>query len=91
MHERLNTFREFLRQPQAEAIDLVSWLEPAGAPEPIPVPNIAGIAPFAKGTPRATTPAARPAHRRGAARARLLGRDVAALSNARSCASEGRR
>ena len=56
MHERLNSFREFLRQPQAEAIDLVSWLELGGAPEPIPVPNIAGIAPFAKGTPRATTP-----------------------------------
>jgi crotonobetainyl-CoA:carnitine CoA-transferase CaiB-like acyl-CoA transferase len=56
MHERLNSFREFLRQPQAEAISLVSWLEPAGTPEPVPVPNIAGIAPFANGTPRATTP-----------------------------------
>jgi crotonobetainyl-CoA:carnitine CoA-transferase CaiB-like acyl-CoA transferase len=56
MHERLNTFREFLRQPQAEAIGLVSWLEPGGTPEPIPVPNIAGINSFAKGTPRATTP-----------------------------------
>ncbi len=57
MHERLNSFREFLQQPQAEAIDLVSWLELPGTPEPFPVPNIAGIAPFAKGTPRATTPA----------------------------------
>jgi crotonobetainyl-CoA:carnitine CoA-transferase CaiB-like acyl-CoA transferase len=56
MHERLNTFREFLRQPQADAIGLVSWLEPGGTPEPVPVPNIAGIAPFAKGTPRGTTP-----------------------------------
>ena len=56
MHERLNSFREFLRHPQAEAIGLVSWLEPPGTPEPIPVPNIAGIAPFAKGTPRATPP-----------------------------------
>ena len=49
MHERLNTFREFLRQPQAEAIDLISWLELAGAPEPVPVPNIAGIAPLREG------------------------------------------
>jgi crotonobetainyl-CoA:carnitine CoA-transferase CaiB-like acyl-CoA transferase len=56
MHERLNSFREFLRQPQAEAISLVSWLEPAGTPEPVPVPNIAGIAPFANGTTRATAP-----------------------------------
>ena len=56
MHERLNTFREFLRQPQAEAIGLISWLELDGAPEPVPVPNIAGITPFANGTPRGTTP-----------------------------------
>ena len=56
MHERLNGFRDFLAQPQTEAIDLVSWLTPAGAPEPVPVPNIAGSAPFADGTPRATTP-----------------------------------
>jgi len=56
MHERLNTFREFLRSPQAEAIGLVSWLEPGGTPEPVPVPNVAGIAPFAQGTSRGTTP-----------------------------------
>ena len=56
MHERLNTFREFLRSPQADAIGLVSWLEPGGTPEPVPVPNLAGIAPFANGTPRGTTP-----------------------------------
>jgi crotonobetainyl-CoA:carnitine CoA-transferase CaiB-like acyl-CoA transferase len=56
MHQRLNTFREFLRHPQAEAIDLVSWLEPGDTPEPVPVPNVAGIAPFTKGTPRATSP-----------------------------------
>jgi crotonobetainyl-CoA:carnitine CoA-transferase CaiB-like acyl-CoA transferase len=56
MHERLNSFREFLTQPQVEAIDLIGWLKLAEAPEPIPVPNIAGISPFANGTPRGTTP-----------------------------------
>jgi len=56
MHERLNTFREFLRQPQAEAINLISWLHLEHAPEPLPVPNVAGVAPFANGTPRGTTP-----------------------------------
>ena len=55
MHERLNSFREFLRHPQADAIGLVSWLE-AGTGEPVPVPNIAGIAPFTAGTARATPP-----------------------------------
>ena len=58
MHERLNGFRDFLAQPQTKAIDLVSWLTPAGAPESVPVPNIAGSAPFADGTPRGTTPSA---------------------------------
>jgi crotonobetainyl-CoA:carnitine CoA-transferase CaiB-like acyl-CoA transferase len=57
MHERLNSFREFLGQPQAEAIGLIEWLNLAEAPEPIPVPNIAGIAKFTDGTPRAATPA----------------------------------
>jgi crotonobetainyl-CoA:carnitine CoA-transferase CaiB-like acyl-CoA transferase len=56
MQERLNSFREFLVQPQAGAIDLIGWLKPAEAPEPVPVPNIAGIAKLADGTPRATTP-----------------------------------
>jgi crotonobetainyl-CoA:carnitine CoA-transferase CaiB-like acyl-CoA transferase len=55
MHERLNSFREFLRHPQADAIGLVSWLE-AGTSEPVPVPNIAGTLPFIVGTPRATPP-----------------------------------
>ena len=57
MHERLNSFREFLGQPQAQAIDLIGWVNLAEAPEPIPVPNIAGITKFMDGTPRAATPA----------------------------------
>ena len=56
MHERLNTFREFLRQPQTEAINLISWLHLDDVPEPLPVPNVAGLAPFANRTPRGTTP-----------------------------------
>jgi crotonobetainyl-CoA:carnitine CoA-transferase CaiB-like acyl-CoA transferase len=56
MHERLNSFRDFLAQPQAAAIDLVSFLELPDVPEPFPVANIAGIAPFAKGMPRAMAP-----------------------------------
>jgi crotonobetainyl-CoA:carnitine CoA-transferase CaiB-like acyl-CoA transferase len=56
MHERLNSFREFVVQPQAEAINLFSWLQLAGADERIPIPNIAGIAPFTQGAPHATTP-----------------------------------
>ena len=36
--------------------DLVSFLELPDAREAFPVPNIAGLAPFAKGTPRGITP-----------------------------------
>jgi crotonobetainyl-CoA:carnitine CoA-transferase CaiB-like acyl-CoA transferase len=56
MHQRLSTFREFLRQPQAEAINLISWLDLAGVPEPLPVPNIAGLAPFGAEGPKCVTP-----------------------------------
>jgi crotonobetainyl-CoA:carnitine CoA-transferase CaiB-like acyl-CoA transferase len=54
MHERLNSFREFLSHPQAEGV--VSWLEPGGIAGPVPVPCIAGIAPFTAGSKRAMAP-----------------------------------
>src|SRR5262245_39389486 len=57
MHQRLNTFREFLDQPQADAINLISWLQVSGATEPVPVSNVVGIAPPANGSARGTTPA----------------------------------
>lgn len=56
MHERLNTFREFVAQPQAEATGLISWLQLAGISERVPIPNVAGIAPYVDGTARAVTP-----------------------------------
>jgi crotonobetainyl-CoA:carnitine CoA-transferase CaiB-like acyl-CoA transferase len=56
MHERLNGFREFLEHPQTQATGLISWLQPDGAPAPIPMTNIAGVAPFAKDTPLSITP-----------------------------------
>ena len=56
MHERLNSFRDFLAHPQTEAIGLVGWLKPDGPPAPVPMANIPGVAPFAEGSPRAVTP-----------------------------------
>ena len=70
MHERLNTFREFLRQPQAEAIGLVSWLEPAARPSRSPCPTWPASLPH-QGHAARHDARARPAHRRGSARARL--------------------
>jgi crotonobetainyl-CoA:carnitine CoA-transferase CaiB-like acyl-CoA transferase len=57
MHERLNSFREFLAQPQVEATNLIKWLHLSDAPEAIPLPNVAGIAPGVDATLRTTTPA----------------------------------
>jgi crotonobetainyl-CoA:carnitine CoA-transferase CaiB-like acyl-CoA transferase len=56
MHERLNSFREFLAQPQVAATNLITWLELSDAPEAVPVPNVAGITPGAEATRRAVTP-----------------------------------
>ena len=56
MHERLNTFREFVAQPQAEATGLISWLRLDDVPESVPIPNVAGINPCVSGTARAVTP-----------------------------------
>jgi crotonobetainyl-CoA:carnitine CoA-transferase CaiB-like acyl-CoA transferase len=57
MHERLNTFRELLPQPQAEAIDLFHWHTlPGGVAERVPLPNIPGVARLAPGTPRGVSP-----------------------------------
>ena len=39
MHERLNTFREFVAQPQAEATGLISWLRLDDVPEPVRSPT----------------------------------------------------
>jgi len=56
MHERLNNFAEFLRSPQVDATGLISWLSVDGAPEPVPIPNLAGVVPLAEGAPRAIAP-----------------------------------
>jgi crotonobetainyl-CoA:carnitine CoA-transferase CaiB-like acyl-CoA transferase len=56
MHERLNTFAEFLRSPQVDATSLVSWLSVSGAPRPVPIPNLAGVVPLAEDAPRGITP-----------------------------------
>ena len=56
MHERLNSYDEFLRQPQVTATNLIAWLGQAGVPAPVPMPNLAGIAPLQDGTPRAAAP-----------------------------------
>lgn len=56
MHERLNSYGEFLQQPQVEATGIITWLPQAGVPQAVPVPNIAGAVPLQPGTARAVAP-----------------------------------
>lgn len=56
MHERLNTYTEFLKQPQVAACGAVAWVAHPGVPEPIPLPNLIGAAPLESGDPGATAP-----------------------------------
>ena len=56
LHERLNTYREFLSQAHVEASQTVSWLRQPGLAQPVPVPNLPGLAPLADGSARARAP-----------------------------------
>ena len=56
MHERLNSYAEFLDQPQVRETGLIQWLSQAGVPQPVPVPAVPGTPPAPDGTPRAEAP-----------------------------------
>jgi crotonobetainyl-CoA:carnitine CoA-transferase CaiB-like acyl-CoA transferase len=56
MNGKVNTYEEFLREPQVEATGIISWLNQPGIPEPVPMPNIPGLPAFRNGTKRAHAP-----------------------------------
>jgi crotonobetainyl-CoA:carnitine CoA-transferase CaiB-like acyl-CoA transferase len=58
MHERLNTYADFLEQPHVKETGLIQWLGQAGLDRPVPVPALPGMLPQADGTPRGTAPVA---------------------------------
>jgi crotonobetainyl-CoA:carnitine CoA-transferase CaiB-like acyl-CoA transferase len=57
MHERLNSYAEFLDLPQVRETGLIQWLTQAGLNRPVPVPALPGMLHQLDGTPRATAPA----------------------------------
>lgn len=56
MHAPVNTYAEFLREPQVEATGAVAWLDHPGIGR-VPVPHVPGIMALISGSPRAMAPA----------------------------------
>lgn len=56
MHERLNSYADFLAQPHVKESGLIQWLSQAGFKQPVPVPALPGMQPQRDGTPRGTAP-----------------------------------
>ena len=56
MHERLNSYAEFLDQPQVRETGLIQWLTQAGLNRPVPVPALPGMLHQLDGTARAAAP-----------------------------------
>jgi crotonobetainyl-CoA:carnitine CoA-transferase CaiB-like acyl-CoA transferase len=56
MHERLNSYADFLSQPHVKESGLIQWLTQAGLDRPAPVPSLPGSPPPASGTLRGTAP-----------------------------------
>jgi crotonobetainyl-CoA:carnitine CoA-transferase CaiB-like acyl-CoA transferase len=57
MHERLNTYTEFLNQPHVAASGAIGWVTHPAVPAKLPLPNVIGAAPFCDDDPRARAPA----------------------------------
>jgi crotonobetainyl-CoA:carnitine CoA-transferase CaiB-like acyl-CoA transferase len=56
MHERLNSYADFLAQPHVKESGLIQWLNQAGFDQPVPVPALPGMLPQLDGTPRGSAP-----------------------------------
>lgn len=57
MHERLNTYTEFVQHPHVAECGALAWVRQPGVPHAIPLPNLIGLPPFESGTTLATAPA----------------------------------
>ncbi len=56
MHESLNSYPTFLKQPHVAESGTVAWTHHPHVDQQIPLPNIIGIAPFEDGSPRTHSP-----------------------------------
>ncbi len=56
MHERLNSYAEFLAHPHTAACSALAWVQHPIVPQPLPLPNLIGAPPFVSGEARALAP-----------------------------------
>jgi crotonobetainyl-CoA:carnitine CoA-transferase CaiB-like acyl-CoA transferase len=56
MHEALNSYPAFLKQPHVAESGAVAWTHHPHVPQAIPLPNIIGMTPFQDGTARTVAP-----------------------------------
>jgi crotonobetainyl-CoA:carnitine CoA-transferase CaiB-like acyl-CoA transferase len=56
MHERVNSYSEFLAHPQVAQCGAVSWVAHPDVPAPLPLPNLAGAVPFGAAFAKAAAP-----------------------------------
>jgi crotonobetainyl-CoA:carnitine CoA-transferase CaiB-like acyl-CoA transferase len=56
MHEALNSYSDFLRQPHVAASGAVAWTQHPHVPRAIPLPNLIGLPPFQDATARSVAP-----------------------------------
>ncbi len=56
MHERVNRYADFLKEPHVVQTQAVAWLSQPDVSQPVPLGNLPGMAPFRDGTPLATAP-----------------------------------
>lgn len=55
MHQKVNTYLEFLDDPHVKATGAVTWIEQPGLGR-LPIPSVPGLAPLVSGSPRAVAP-----------------------------------
>ncbi len=55
MHQKVNTYLEFLDDPHVRATGAVTWIEQPGLGR-LPVPSVPGLPPLEPGSPRAVAP-----------------------------------
>jgi crotonobetainyl-CoA:carnitine CoA-transferase CaiB-like acyl-CoA transferase len=56
MHERLNSYADFIEQPHVKQTGLIQWLSQEGVDVPVPFPAVPGTSPLESGSSRASSP-----------------------------------